>query len=316
MSGKTPKMEGSNAVTFDDAAHQRKLISGSEQTEVLTRHIKSVPVISHQSKGELLTNSAVNEILGAKSANNINDSIVRNKLLVCSTDKSDENVNIFSKEETRSILQDNKNIKGLSNSSGHNNKNTVSVINNIQDSSNIGTDLLHMHQQQVTKNCTATPQVEAKQCKHSTRAHNPLKLVIGETASANTNVKFFIGDEQQYTATPRSPKAFSGLQGKPFGPEPVDNKQNLENEMLLISGRDPKFLKKKRGLPQPEFVPPDGGYGWVIVLAACVVNCWTVGFIKSYSVFYVDIIDTFPNSSAYQASYIPALLATIGPLIG
>lgn len=65
-----------------------------------------------------------------------------------------------------------------------------------------------------------------------------------------------------------------------------------------------------------EFTPPDGGYGWVIVIAACVVQIWIMGFIKSYSVLYVQIIAAFPNSSAYHASWIPALLSTIGLLVG
>ena len=66
----------------------------------------------------------------------------------------------------------------------------------------------------------------------------------------------------------------------------------------------------------PEFIPPDGGVGWVVVVAACVVNSWSLGFVKSYSLLYVKIIEAFPGSSAYQISFIPAMLSTIGLLLG
>lgn len=64
-----------------------------------------------------------------------------------------------------------------------------------------------------------------------------------------------------------------------------------------------------------EFTPPDGGYGWVVALAACLVNVWIVGFIKSYGVLYVHVRSAFPEASAYHTSWLPALLSTIGLLI-
>ena len=73
------------------------------------------------------------------------------------------------------------------------------------------------------------------------------------------------------------------------------------------------------GPPDPDqalvFTPPDGGYGWVVVVAACVANIWIVGFVKSYSLVYVEILAAYPESSAYHASFIQAMLTTIGLLI-
>ena len=65
-----------------------------------------------------------------------------------------------------------------------------------------------------------------------------------------------------------------------------------------------------------KFTPPDGGFGWVIVLAAFMSQFWIIGFMRSYSIFYVEIIKTFPDSSAYQASLIPAFLMTTGMMLG
>lgn len=65
-----------------------------------------------------------------------------------------------------------------------------------------------------------------------------------------------------------------------------------------------------------EFTPPDGGYGWVVALAACFINLWIIGFTKSYGVLYVAIRETFPEASAYHISWLPSLLSTVGLLTG
>ena len=65
-----------------------------------------------------------------------------------------------------------------------------------------------------------------------------------------------------------------------------------------------------------EFTPPDGGYGWVVALAACFINLWIIGFTKSYGVLYVSIRETYPEASAYHISWVPSLLSTVGLLTG
>lgn len=65
-----------------------------------------------------------------------------------------------------------------------------------------------------------------------------------------------------------------------------------------------------------EFTPPDGGYSWVVALAACFINLWIIGFTKSYGVLYVAIREAFPEASAYHISWMPSLLSTVGLLTG
>lgn len=57
--------------------------------------------------------------------------------------------------------------------------------------------------------------------------------------------------------------------------------------------------------------PPDGGYGWVVVFGAFMVQFWVAGLFKSYGVLYVEIMETFPDSSESVASWIPAALSTL-----
>lgn len=57
--------------------------------------------------------------------------------------------------------------------------------------------------------------------------------------------------------------------------------------------------------------PLDGGYGWFIVLGAFFVQFWVAGLVKSYGVLFVEILETFPNSSTAVASWIPAILSAL-----
>ena len=51
------------------------------------------------------------------------------------------------------------------------------------------------------------------------------------------------------------------------------------------------------------FVPPDGGYGWLIAFGAFNALFWTAGMIKSYGVIFDMILKTFPGMC-----YIPYFL--------
>ena len=54
------------------------------------------------------------------------------------------------------------------------------------------------------------------------------------------------------------------------------------------------------------FVPPDGGYGWLIALGAFNALFWTAGMVKSYGVIFDMILKTFPgnhNFLLYRLKY-------------
>ncbi|XP_076754966.1 monocarboxylic acid transporter silnoon isoform X2 [Xylocopa sonorina] len=66
--------------------------------------------------------------------------------------------------------------------------------------------------------------------------------------------------------------------------------------------------KKARNIT---YVPLDGGYGWIIVFGAFFVQFWVAGLVKSYGVLYVEVMETFKDSSASVASWIPAILSCL-----
>lgn len=78
-----------------------------------------------------------------------------------------------------------------------------------------------------------------------------------------------------------------------------------------------KKKKKKKDecsvgkIKNPNFVPLDGGYGWVVVFGAFFVQFWVAGLVKSYGVLYLEVMETFKDSSATYASWIPAILSCL-----
>ncbi|XP_052748048.1 monocarboxylate transporter 12 [Galleria mellonella] len=91
-----------------------------------------------------------------------------------------------------------------------------------------------------------------------------------------------------------------------------------EDSLLTLSSvtARPLLAASRKLRPPPDSStditnPPDGGYGWVVVFGAFMVQFWVAGLFKSYGVLYVEIMETFPDSSESVASWIPAALSTL-----
>ena len=94
------------------------------------------------------------------------------------------------------------------------------------------------------------------------------------------------------------------------------SQQNRLEDLFLIEedAKDPEeegsqFLEQDTALESDEkypitaeiFVPPDGGYGWLIALGAFNALFWTAGMIKSYGVIFDMILNTFPGKDRMVA---------------
>ena len=81
-------------------------------------------------------------------------------------------------------------------------------------------------------------------------------------------------------------------------------------------------LTVERGLgdEEGEFIPPDGGYGWFVVLGAFFSVFWCSGFIKSYGLIFAELLRIFPDSSVSLATWIPASMTSfalvVAPIAG
>ena len=64
-------------------------------------------------------------------------------------------------------------------------------------------------------------------------------------------------------------------------------------------------------------IPPDGGWGWVVVLASLFCNIIVDGVCFSFGVFYVEFINYFKESkgkTAWVGSLIPGMYLGMGEL--
>lgn len=102
---------------------------------------------------------------------------------------------------------------------------------------------------------------------------------------------------------------------------------SLTARPLIAKSRELRSSKrattKKRKRPKKEtraknanHEPLDGGYGWVVVFGAFFVQFWVAGLVKSYGVLYVEVMETFTDSSASVASWIPAILSCLCLALG
>lgn len=55
-----------------------------------------------------------------------------------------------------------------------------------------------------------------------------------------------------------------------------------------------------------ELVPPDGGWGWLILFGSMLVNVLVPGTVKSFGVLFVEFLEAFDASPA-AAAWIPAI---------
>lgn len=66
------------------------------------------------------------------------------------------------------------------------------------------------------------------------------------------------------------------------------------------------LLNKKDDSGEYDLVPPDGGWGWLVLFGACLTNILIPGTIKSFGVLFIEFLQAFETTQT-QASWIPAL---------
>lgn len=77
-----------------------------------------------------------------------------------------------------------------------------------------------------------------------------------------------------------------------------------------------KLREAERKARVRRFKPPDGGYGWAVVVGAFLVQFWVSGLVKSYGVLFVEVMEEFQDTSTVVAAWIPAILSTLCLALG
>ncbi|OWF56683.1 monocarboxylate transporter 7-like [Mizuhopecten yessoensis] len=64
-------------------------------------------------------------------------------------------------------------------------------------------------------------------------------------------------------------------------------------------------------------VPPDGGWGWMVVLGSFALHVIADGIVYSFGVFYIDFLDYFKGGkgeTSWVGSLVPGVTLTVGPI--
>lgn len=80
----------------------------------------------------------------------------------------------------------------------------------------------------------------------------------------------------------------------------VKNGKNCPPARLLSTTSD------YEGEQHYKLVPPDGGWGWLVLAGSMMVNILVPGTVKSFGVLFVEFLEVFDASPA-AAAWIPAL---------
>ncbi|XP_050314328.1 monocarboxylate transporter 13 [Anthonomus grandis grandis] len=87
----------------------------------------------------------------------------------------------------------------------------------------------------------------------------------------------------------------------------------IRNKSALLLNR----RRNEKAMEKWKLVPPDGGWGWLVLFGATLVNILVPGMIKSFGVLFVEFLEGF-DASTSQGMWIPALCyflySSLGPV--
>ncbi|XP_062536140.1 monocarboxylate transporter 12 [Armigeres subalbatus] len=101
-------------------------------------------------------------------------------------------------------------------------------------------------------------------------------------------------------------------------PEKSDEKHVVSmNNGVTSAGGNHSESNSDENPEDYEMVPPDGGWGWLVLAGSMLVNILVPGTIKSFGVLFVEFLEAF-QASPSTAAWIPALCyflySSLGPL--
>uniref|UniRef100_T1JCF6 Major facilitator superfamily (MFS) profile domain-containing protein n=1 Tax=Strigamia maritima TaxID=126957 RepID=T1JCF6_STRMM len=102
-------------------------------------------------------------------------------------------------------------------------------------------------------------------------------------------------------------------------PKPSPDRQLDNGQTQLIQNKSPPEAIKKRVTikdPSSALPPPDGGWGWMVVLACFIACAGVVGLTRAFGIIYVEIKTAFPDSSDLALSWVPGLYNTLSTGFG
>ncbi|XP_058813520.1 monocarboxylate transporter 12 [Topomyia yanbarensis] len=143
--------------------------------------------------------------------------------------------------------------------------------------------------------------------------YSPVKQVdngdLIRSDSQKKIVKIQIDEAPNSTTTSPNHAPYASSNGK------IEDKMLLPSSNGMAPGKDNH--EELEDDDDYELVPPDGGWGWLVLGGSMLVNILVPGTIKSFGVLFVEFLEAF-QASPSAAAWIPALCyflySSLGPL--
>lgn len=101
---------------------------------------------------------------------------------------------------------------------------------------------------------------------------------------------------------------------------PINNQGRELKPREIIRNKSVVLLDRRRhekAMEKWKLVPPDGGWGWLVLFGATLVNILVPGTVKSFGVLFVEFLEAF-EASPSEGMWIPALCyflySSLGPV--
>lgn len=81
---------------------------------------------------------------------------------------------------------------------------------------------------------------------------------------------------------------------------------NAKNCLFHLGVAIAEAKNDKKDMDKWKLVPPDGGWGWLVLFGSTLVNVLVPGTVKSFGVLFVEFLEAF-EATPSAAMWIPAL---------
>lgn len=170
-----------------------------------------------------------------------------------------------------------------------------------------------------TENGSEVDVIKQKDATVAKEVEETQKAAVNGKLSDNEPAKNRVPCQEDLVATPETPRKhppqspLADSQEAKSRASPVPKTEQQDSDTEEDSGSNEDDDGDGDGEETPQNIPeaPEGGWGWAVVLGTFVVYWMIPGMIRSYGAVYLEILETFPDCTAAEAGWIPALLSSI-----
>lgn len=85
-------------------------------------------------------------------------------------------------------------------------------------------------------------------------------------------------------------------------PDQEKRKEKMKEAEILLTPEEGQLTNEKKGVEE-EFVPSDGGWGWIVCLASFWTNGTLFGTLNTFGILFVSILEEFKEEGSEDLAF-------------